>query len=486
MVYKISFEGLTYAFDVGPSHPADGAVTGMVVLSMPTQGREKSPMRAPFSRLPDGHAHLSGPLTPSHAAICRHCGLLQLIPSLGAPAVVICARCGVTLRRTQPDSLSRALAMTMTALIFFAIACTTPLMSVSTSGISLAADLFSGPARLDQQGVWELAVVVLFTTVAAPFLKLLGTAYVLLGLRLPRPPHHLRAIFAIVERLRPWAMIEVYLLGVFVAYVKLVDIVHIDVGFATYALVGLMVATVAADAMLDRQAVWEEMERRGLVRFPTPHGELPLRALAPERRSERQAVACETCERVALVQGNERHLCRRCGARLHHRKPNGIARCWALVIAALVLYIPANLYPVLTVVQLGKGAPSTILGGVEELIDAKMYPLAALVFFASILVPMLKLFGLILLLVMTQLSRGERLIDRTRLYRIVSVIGRWSMIDIFMESILVALVQFGAIVTIDPGFGAIAFAGVVIITIFAAEAFDPRTMWDAGALSSRT
>ena len=337
-------------------------------------------------------------------------------------------------------------------------------------------------------------MVVLFTTVAAPFLKLLGTAYVLVGLRLSRPPHHLRAVFAFVERLRPWAMVEVYLLGVFVAYVKLVDIVHIDIGFAIYALVGLMITTIAADALLDRQAVWEEMERRGLVRFPMLPGALPprrpapepLRGPAPDRRAERQAVACETCGKVAFVQGLERHLCRRCGAHLHHRKPNGVARCWALVLAALVLYIPANLYPVLTVVQLGRGAPSTILGGVEELLDAKMYPLAALVFFASILVPVLKLFGLMLLLVMTQFSRAERLVDRTRLYRIVSVIGRWSMIDIFMESILVALVQFGAIVTIDPGFGAIAFAGVVIITIFAAEAFDPRTMWDAAALSSRT
>ena len=201
------------------------------------------------------------------------------------------------------------------------------------------------------------------------------------------------------------------------------------------------------------------MERRGLIRYPLPPA-APQDAAGADvpttvTSAERQTVACETCEKVATIQGHERHLCRRCGARLHHRKPNGIARCWALVIAALILYIPANVYPVLTVVQMGSGAPSTILGGVEELVTAKMYPLAALVFFASILVPVLKLFGLMLLLVMTQLGRGERLVDRGRLYRIVSVIGRWSMIDIFMESILVALVQFGAIVTIEPGFGAV-------------------------------
>jgi paraquat-inducible protein A len=158
-----------------------------------------------------------------------------------------------------------------------------------------------------------------------------------------------------------------------------------------------------------------------------------------------------------------------------------LARTWALGIAAAILYIPANYYPVLTVVQLGAGQPSTILGGVRELMDAGQWPLAALVFFASVAVPMLKLGGLTLLLVTTQMHRTGRLRDRTVLYRIVDAIGRWSMIDIFMESILVALVQFGALVTIDPGFGAIAFCGVVILTMLAAGTFDPRLMWDAAA-----
>jgi len=364
--------------------------------------------------------------------------------------------------------------MTLTALLCFAIACTMPLMRVSTSGIVLGADLFSGPERLQHQGIWELALVVVFTTVAAPFLKLLGTAYVLMGLRMPRPPRHLPRIFGLVERLRPWSMVEVYLLGVFVAYVKLVGMVHIDVGYAVFALVGLMIAMVAADATLDRQAVWEEIERRGIAR----HASAP-RAEGALSTADGRLLACETCEKVAVAEGEGPHECRRCGSLLHGRKPQGIARAWALIIAAAVLYIPANVYPVMTVVQMGSGLPTTILGGVEELVAAKMYPLALLVFFASIMVPMLKLCGLVLLLVMTQFGSARRLVDRVRLYRIISVIGRWSMIDIFMESILVALVQFGAIVTIEPGVGAIAFAGVVILTIFAAEAFDPRLMWDA-------
>ncbi|MCB8876091.1 paraquat-inducible protein A [Acidisoma silvae] len=422
----------------------------------------------------------AGDVSPSHPILCRYCGLLQQVPALAAPAVASCAQCHATLRRVQRNSLGRALAFSLTALALLVLACIMPLMQVSTFGIILGADVFSGPRRLDQQGIWELALVVLFTTVAAPLLKLVGTNYVLLSLRKTHPPAHLRRVFAWTAKLGAWSMVEVYLLGVFVAYVKLVDIVHIDVGFAVYALVGLMVATVAADAFLDRQAVWEAMERKGVVAHPVGPFTMPA-----ARDGSVSLLACETCEKVSSVAGQGAHECPRCGSHLHARKPNGIARCWALVAAAAILYIPANLYPVLTVVQMGAGAPSTILGGVEELLAAKMYPLAALVFFASIMVPMLKLVGLVILLVMTQFGRPERLVDRGRLYRIVCVIGRWSMIDIFMISILVALVHFGALVTIAPGIGAVAFAGVVILTIFAAESFDPRLMWDAATSPGR-
>jgi paraquat-inducible protein A len=118
------------------------------------------------------------------------------------------------------------------------------------------------------------------------------------------------------------------------------------------------------------------------------------------------------------------------------------------------------------------------LGGVEELVSARQYPLAALVFFASIAVPMLKLVGLSAMLIATQTGRAGWLRDRTRLYHIVRFIGRWSMIDIFMESLLGALVTFGAVITIQPGVGALAFCAVVILTMFAAETFEPRLMWD--------
>jgi paraquat-inducible protein A len=169
---------------------------------------------------------------------------------------------------------------------------------------------------------------------------------------------------------------------------------------------------------------------------------------------------------------------------LHVRKPESIARTWALIIAAAILYIPANYYPVLTVMQLGAGMPSTIIGGVEELLKSHLYPLAALVFLASIAVPMMKLIGLGFMLIATQTGVARGLRDRTRLYHIVRFIGRWSMIDIFMESLLGALVVFGSVITIEPGVGALAFCAVVILTMLAAETFDPRLMWDSAGLSA--
>ncbi len=402
---------------------------------------------------------------------CRDCGQFQIVPPLPPAASAHCLRCDAVLRRTHRDPLWTQLALNLTALLLLLIAVPSVLMLVSTAGQVHVADMFSGPIGLDQHGLWELAAVVLFTTVAAPALKVGCMLYVLIGLRLPHPPRHIRTVFAWVQRLRPWSMIEVYLLSVFVAYVKLRAIVFIQIGVALYALGALLLTMIAADFMRDAQFVWEEMERRGIPRDKVDHAAVAATA------AQDGVIGCDTCGLVCLAV-DERARCPRCDSRLRHRKPNSVALTWALGIAAAILYVPANVYPVLTLVRFGAGQPSTILGGARELLDAGQWPLAALVFFASIMVPMLKLVGLTILLTSVHARRNDHLRDRTVLYRIVDNIGRWSMIDIFMESILVALVQFGALVTINPGFGAIAFAGVVVLTMFAARSFDPRLMWD--------
>jgi len=421
------------------------------------------------------------PVTVPELRECPGCGQFQVVPALGPDMRSNCIRCGTPLRLTRADPLDRSLALNVAALVLFAILWLTMLMKVSTAGIVHETTLASGPIELVARGLWPLALAVALTTVVAPLIRLTGIIYVLVGLKLSAPPPNMRGVFRLVRYMKTWAMLEVLLLGVFVAYTKLGDLVNIEIGPAVYALGLYSIVIVWAETALDPHAVWEGIERSGQTHAPMP----PL-AASPARLDFRpEAVGCESCGLVSVPAGHYAR-CPRCGAPLHARKPYSLQRTWALVIAAAVLYVPANIYPVLTVMQGGAGQPSTILGGVEELLASKMYPLALLVFFASILVPMFKLIGLAVMLGATMMVTTERgaavlLSQRTTLYFIVAWVGRWSMVDIFMESLLGALVQFGRVVTIEPGAGALAFCAVVFVTIVAAEAFDPRLMWDAAA-----
>lgn len=398
-----------------------------------------------------------------------------------------CIRCGTVLRRTRAHPLSHGLALTFAALVLFVVLWTTMLMRVSSSGIVHESDLLAGPMELIKRGLWPVGLVVGFTTAFAPLSKLLAMVYVLVGLQMARPPPFIGGVFLFARKMSIWAMLDVLLLGVFVAYTKLGDLVHIEVGPAVYALGLLTVVMLWADTALDPDTVWDQIERRGLT-----HG--PITDPAVVRAELHRALGCEACGLVSIPVhhrwDNHSH-CARCGSALHARKPASITRTWAYLAAGAIFYIPANYFPVLTVVQLGAGEPSTIIGGVEELIAAQLYPLAILVLTASVLVPVLKLAGLIMLLMAALASSPRRrqnllgLRQRTAIYFVVAWIGRWSMVDIFMESLLGALVQFGGLVTIDPGLGALAFCAVVVLTMLSAEAFDPRLMWDAAGVPHR-
>ena len=174
----------------------------------------------------------------------------------------------------------------------------------------------------------------------------------------------------------------------------------------------------------------------------------------------------------------DEQTCTRCGALVHARRPNSLLRTWALLLTSAILYIPANLLPIMTINALGQGSPSTIMSGVIELVQHGMIPIAAVVFVASILVPTFKLVGIALLLFSVQRHQPLSARQRIIMYRFIEFIGRWSMLDIFVIAILVAVVNFGRIASIEANLGAVAFASVVILTMLAAVTFDPRLIWD--------
>src|SRR3954447_6537629 len=239
---------------------------------------------------------------------------MQVVPPMPPATRAVCLRCDGVLRHTRHHPLLLPLAFNLSALVLLLLGATLTILSVSSAGQVRAAALLSGPLALDRFGLWELAIVVGLTTLAVPLGRLLAMVAVLAGVRLPRPSAELPSLFAWAERLRPWSMVEIYLLALFVAYVRLGDMTRADLGPATYALGALMVVMVLADVSLDRQALWEAMEPPGGAR--TWRDRRAAAGGADWRR--RWRIGCDTCGMVSRSAPGGR--CPRCGFRLHERK----------------------------------------------------------------------------------------------------------------------------------------------------------------------
>ncbi|WNC66776.1 paraquat-inducible protein A [Thalassotalea nanhaiensis] len=187
---------------------------------------------------------------------------------------------------------------------------------------------------------------------------------------------------------------------------------------------------------------------------------------------------CHVCKLLVRVEETVDNYCPRCDSKIHMRIYDSLQRCWALTICSLIAFIPANAYPIMTILYFGKGQPDTILSGIILLLKLGMYPIAAIVFIASFVVPLAKIIGLFVLLVSLKNKSKFTKQQRTKMYRYIELFGRWSMLDVFVVALLVALVEIGAVVEVVAGAGATAFGLMVILTIFAANSFDPRLLWD--------
>jgi len=191
-------------------------------------------------------------------------------------------------------------------------------------------------------------------------------------------------------------------------------------------------------------------------------------------------VSCTTCRLLSRpANGGIPGHCPRCGAALAWRRPNSIQYTWALVIAATICYVPANVLPVLTTTTLGATESDTIMGGVIFLYETGSWPLALIVLVASVMIPLGKLVALAYLLITVQRGSVANMHDRTRIYYLIEFVGRWSMLDVFVDAFIVALVQLQPLMSVEPGLGVVFFMVVVVLTMLAAQSFDPRLIWDS-------
>lgn len=415
-------------------------------------------------------------MTPDTLTECLECGLLQRNPALPPGGVSECARCGCVLHRDRPDSLNRTLALTIAGFVLFIVANAFPFLSFEMQGQSTQTTLLTGVTDLYLGGDWFIAAVVLFTSILAPGLQLALLLAVLIPLALEKLPPWLPRLYRWVRTLAPWGMMDVFMLGILVSVVKLSEMATIVPGASLFAFGALILVLAAAQAALDPDLVWSRV---------------PL-AIDPSRpvRPGDDHLACDVCKLVMhrsdairdhrsfSLAPNRPPRCPRCLDVLHRRKPQSIQRTWALVATAIAFYIPANLLPIMTMTSLGYVQSDTIFSGVLFLLDYGLWPLALVVFVASVVVPLLKLLILVFLLLSVHWRSHWHPRERTRLYRVLELIGRWSMVDIFVVTILVALVRLGHLASVQAEAGAIFFCAVVVVTMLASMSFDPRLIWD--------
>ncbi|MFC6671430.1 paraquat-inducible protein A [Marinobacterium aestuariivivens] len=395
---------------------------------------------------------------------CHHCDLLLARPRVPPGHSARCPRCGSTLISARHNSVERTLALAIAGLILFLPANLYPLLSLEALGLRQSQTIFSSAMSLYADGLWLVALLILLFAMLVPLTKLLLLFYVSASLQGGGLWRGTALALRSYQYLDEWGMLEVYLLGILVSVVKLIDVASVEPGLGVYSLAALILITILSSTMLDRDLFWRLIGER----HPNP---------LPDIRPGEQPINCHDCHLLCPAAMEELH-CPRCHGRLHPRTPHSLAWTWSLVLTAGFLLIPANMLPIMTVRTLGRGEPSTILEGVVELTQHGLFWIALVVLVASVIIPVGKLVGMLILLLTVQLGWTTNLRQKMLMYRFVEWVGRWSMLDIFVVGILVALVQLGNLTHIIGNHGATAFAAVVICTMVAAQKFDTRLIWD--------
>jgi paraquat-inducible protein A len=393
---------------------------------------------------------------------CPDCGTLEDLPRLRRRDTAVCVRCRSDLEKTSGRSIGAALACSFATLLLLIPVNVLPLLRVDIFGMHSQNITGAGVALLWMRGWILLAGLSALFIILLPFLRFGLLSAVLATLRFGRRPSWLGVAFRWSLWLDPWAMIDVYLLAGCIGYFRLINIdeahVIIEPGGACFIAAAFL--TMLSRATLDSRTVW--------------------RAIGGETqaRGDEPMLGCTTCDLVVPL-SHDGQRCPRCRAKLWLRKPDAAAWTAALLIAALALVLPANIYPMNISNHLGQEARYTILTGVQDLFKVGLYPLGVLVFCTSILTPAVKIFALGWGVLSVWRRSRRRLIAKTKALRIVAEMGRWSNTDPFAIVFFVPLIHFGPLGSESAGWGATAFVMMTVLTMVASVTFDPRLMWDA-------
>ncbi len=376
---------------------------------------------------------ITAPLSKARHQRCCECDLLFVLPPLSGNQAAYCPRCNAKVVNGRD--------------------------CIRLLGTRIDASLLEGIWQMSRQGDPLTASMVAFCTLGAPLTLVLSLLYLRVGHALGM---NLRPVLLMLERLKEWVMLDIYLIGMAVAAIKVQDYADIQPGSALIAYLSLTVLSILTLIHVNLEQLWERY-------YPQEQPEGPPTALH----------ICLSCHYTGYPDARGR--CPRCHVPMCHRQPYSLQKTWAALIAAMILLIPANLLPISIIYANGTRLEDTIFSGVVSLATSGNVPIAAIVFIASVLVPFTKVIVLIMLLLSIHFKTSHSLKTRIRLLRLVTWIGRWSMLDLFVIALMMSLVNRDQLLSFTMGPAAFYFGSAVILTILAVEWLDSRLIWDAHA-----
>ncbi|WP_259239722.1 PqiA/YebS family transporter subunit [Rheinheimera pacifica] len=411
---------------------------------------------------------LSKPLRPQglsgELVLCRHCDLVQLMPELAPGEEASCSRCGLHLDACHPQPVLRPVLYAGSALFMLLLANLFPFVSMFAAGNSNAMNFFDTSSVLFSEHQQWLAILIWLFIQAVPAACMLAVLYLKLGMLYPLPA--CTWVARVLYMLKPWSMVDIFLMGLIISFVKLVADADISLGPSFWAFCLFCLLHLRTFQVIDRRELWSK-----IAPYPIPEVE----AHAGKTGLQQNLKLCQVC--TALVPLAQSH-CSRCNTKVRIRQQASVQNTMALLIAATLLYIPANLLPIMRTVSFGEVTDSTIISGLILMWQDGAYPVAIIILIASVIVPVAKILIMFWLCYLTRLPFSRRQRHSGTIYRLVDWVGRWSMVDVLVVAIMAALVRFDLFMSVYPGVGALVFAAVVILTMLAALSFDPRLLWD--------
>ncbi|MFM2484468.1 PqiA/YebS family transporter subunit [Celerinatantimonas yamalensis] len=398
-----------------------------------------------------------------HLMVCECCDWINSLPVMHPGEKALCARCGHTLTVIYSHWPERILSLSVAALVMFLMAIYFPLIGFSSHGIEQSIHLFDMISVLMSHHFLGLSIIILLLLVILPVSFLLSIIYIAIAgvTGWPLLAKRLAARWLVV--VQPWLMVDVFLIGVLVALIKLHSMASIQLGLSFWAYCGFVILFVIVMGLVDNRQLWRWIDDTQSVG-----------ANVTGVASQQGLGMCSFC---GLSVHLDAQHCPRCQHFIKPERSTDLSKTVALLIASILMYIPANFFPIMDTHSLAITHYSTIIGGVLLLWQMGSYPVAIVIFVASILVPTSKILALCWLCWQSYFPSSQSIRIKQKLYQLTEFVGRWSMIDVFVVALLTSLVQLGGLMFIVPGPAALSFASVVVLTMVAAMSFDPRLLW---------